>query len=35
MTPGRVVWGFNQVPVSDDVINPFERLERIYRERRG
>jgi hypothetical protein len=35
MTPGRVAWGFTQVPVSDEVIDLFERLERIYRRHRG
>ena len=35
MTPGRVDWGFTQVPVSDGVIDLFERLELIYREHRG
>jgi hypothetical protein len=27
-------WGFTQVPVSDEVIDLFERLELIYREHR-
>jgi hypothetical protein len=35
MTPGRVAWGFTQVPVSDGVIDLFERPELIYREHRG
>jgi hypothetical protein len=35
MTPGRVAWRVIQVPVSDEVIDLFERLERIYREHRG
>jgi len=35
MTPARIAWGFTQVPVSDEVIDLFERLERIYRRHRG
>ena len=35
MTPGRVAWGFTQVPVSDEVIDLFERLELMYREHGG
>ena len=35
MTPKRVAWGFTQVPVSDEVIDLFERLELIYHEHRG
>jgi hypothetical protein len=35
MTPGRVAWGFTPVPVSDKVIDLFERLELIYCEHRG
>jgi hypothetical protein len=32
MTPGRVAGGLTRVPVSDEVIDLFERLELIYRE---
>jgi hypothetical protein len=35
MTPGRIARGFTQVPVSDEVVDLFERLELIHRERRG
>lgn len=35
MTPGRVARGFTQVPVSDEVIGLFERLELTYREHKG
>jgi hypothetical protein len=35
MTPGRVAWGSTPMPVSDKVIDLFERLELIYREHRG
>lgn len=35
MTPGRVIWGFTQMSVSDEVIDLFERLELIYREHSG
>ena len=35
MTPERVASGFTPMPVSDKVIDLFERLELIYREHRG
>jgi hypothetical protein len=34
MTPGRVAWGFTQVPASEELIDLFERLELICREHR-
>jgi hypothetical protein len=35
MTPGRVAWGFTQVPALDQAIDLFECLEPIYREHKG